>query len=314
MGILLYNLLAGCALYQRKGELMRNSGFVILLSLALVAVFLAGCSQPVTNVPTTPQPTTMAPADTVKVADSPLGSILTDANGMTLYYFITDVPSSGASTCYAAANCSRFWPIFSVDKIVVSPPLEAPDFSSITRTDGTKQTTYYGWPLYYFLNDKAPGDVKGENVLKTWYVAKPDYTVMIAWTPKLGAFLTDNTGKTLYVFNKDSAGASTCTGTCLAKWPAFNAGAVVAPSVLKAADFGAVSRADGVPQTSFMGRPLYYYSGDSGPGATSGQGFNNLWSVANITGTFPVFVTPTPSPTLTATPTVNYYGGSGGGY
>ncbi len=136
---------------------------------------------------------------------------------------------------------------------------------------------------------------------------------MIAWTPKLGAFLTDNTGKSLYVFAKDTAGTSTCTGTCLAKWPAFNAGTIVAPSVLKATDFSTVTRADGVQQTSFMGRPLYYYSGDTAPGATTCQGFNNLWSVANITGTFPAFVTPTPTatPTPSATQTLNYYGGSG---
>jgi predicted lipoprotein with Yx(FWY)xxD motif len=298
---------------------MRKNTFVILLSLAIVALLIAGCSQPQPTGTTTPLPTappvTQAPADTVRVADSSLGKILTDAKGMTLYYFITDVPSSGASTCYEAANCLKFWPIFNVDKIVVSAPLDPADFSSITRTDGTKQTTYYGWPLYYFLSDKAPGDVKGENVLKTWYVAKPDYTAMIASTPKLGAFLTDPSGKTLYFFAKDTTGTSTCTGACLAKWPAFDAGTVVAPSVLKAADFGTVTRADGVKQSSYMGRPLYYYSGDTAPGATSGQGFNNLWSVANISGAMPSFATPTPSPTPTATPTVNYYGGgSGGGY
>lgn len=94
---------------------------------------------------------------------------------MTLYYFITDVPASGTSTCYTAANCTTFWPIFSVDSIVVSPPLKPADFSSISRTDGKKQTTYLGWPLYYFQKDTKPGDIKGENVLKTWYVAKPDY-------------------------------------------------------------------------------------------------------------------------------------------
>ncbi len=116
---------------------MRNTAFVILLSCALLALFIAGCSQPVMNVPNSPQPTalptTTAPADNVRVADSTLGKILTDANGMTLYHFITDVPSSGASTCYTAANCTKFWPIFSVDKVVVSPPLNPADFSSISR-------------------------------------------------------------------------------------------------------------------------------------------------------------------------------------
>jgi predicted lipoprotein with Yx(FWY)xxD motif len=245
-------------------------------------------------------------------ASSSLGTILTDAKGMTLYYFITDIPASGASTCYAAANCSKFWPIFSVENVVVSPPLNAAAFASITRTDGTKQTTYNGWPLYYFLKDTKPGDVTGENVLKTWYVAKPDYTMMIGSTPTLGAFLTDSSGKTLYFFTKDTSGTSACTGSCLSLWPAFDGGSVVAPSVLKPSDFSTITRTDGVKQTSFMGRSLYTYSGDAKPGDVNGQGFNKLWYVANISGKVPavtIVPTTTPSTVRTTSPA-----GGGGGY
>lgn len=39
--------------------------------------------------------------------------------------------------------------------------------------------------------------------------------------PKLGTFLVDAKGMTLYVYGKDTAGASTCTGQCLANWPAL---------------------------------------------------------------------------------------------
>ena len=46
-------------------------------------------------------------------------------------------------------------------------------------------------------------------------------------------------------------------------------------------------------QTAFMGRPLYYFSDDAKPGDVKGQGFNDVWYVANITGTIPV-VTPQP--------------------
>ena len=119
---------------------------------------------------------------------------------------------------------------------------------------------------------------------------------MIAWTPSLGAFLTDSSGKTLYFFPQDPAETSICTDTCLARWPAFDAGTVVAPSVLSAGDFDIVSRADGIRQSSYKGRPLYYYSGDLQPGVTTGQGFNNIWSVAAISGE-PVSVIPTPAPT-----------------
>jgi predicted lipoprotein with Yx(FWY)xxD motif len=297
---------------------MRKTTLVILISLALISILMAGCTQS-QPAQTTPQPTSIAPADTVKVADSPLGKILTDANGMTLYYFINDVPSAGTSACTGAANCSTTWPAFSVDTIAVSSPLDPADFSSITRADGTKQTTYYNWPIYRFSKDTKPGDVNGENVIKRWYVAKPDYTVMIASTPALGAFLTDPSGKTLYFFSKDTTGTSSCTGTCLANWPAFNAGAVVAPSVLKVSDFGTVTRADGTKQSSYMGRPLYYFSGDKSPGTTGGQGFINSWAVANISGVMPVLATPTPTPRPTTIATLSPYGGGmsssgGGGY
>ncbi len=246
--------------------------------------------------------------------DTTLGMVLTDTKGMTLYFFITDIPASGASTCYAAANCTHFWPIFNTDTIRVSPPLASADFSSITRTDGTKQTTYRGWPLYYFLNDKVPGDVRGENVLKTWYVAKQDYTVMIASTPQAGAFLTDQLGRTLYTFNQDSTGTSTCSGTCIATWPAFSANTIVAPSVLKPSDFTPVTRADGAKQWAFMGKPLYYYTGDSGPGMTNGQGFINKWYVANVTGFLPAAPATVPITQQTTIPAMNYGSGGGGGY
>lgn len=123
---------------------------------------------------------------------------------------------------------------------------------------------------------------------------------MIAGSPALGGFLSDRTGKTLYIFTKDTSGSSTCTGTCLAKWPAFDGGSIIAPSVLKSSDFSTVTRADGVKQTSFMGRPLYYYSGDSKPGDTTGQAFNSIWYVANVSGITPA-VTTTPATTIPTT-------------
>ncbi len=208
---------------------MRKDVFIILLSLALVAIFMAGCTQSSPVVQTTPTPTapptTVAPADTVKVSTSSLGTIMTDAQGMTLYYFTNDVASSGTSACTGALNCSTTWPAFSVDTVAVSSPLLDPaDFSSITRADGQKQTTWYGWPLYHFSKDAQPGDVNGENFIKKWYVLKiPEYTAMIKSTPTLGSFLVDTSGKTLYFFNKDTTGTSVCTGTCVANWPAFDA-------------------------------------------------------------------------------------------
>jgi len=281
---------------------------LLILCLAVISVLLlTGCTQtPVpqpTPTATTTVPATQAP-DTVKTVGTTLGRILADADGMTLYYFANDIPASGASTCYG--QCEVAWPIFSVDTVTVSSPLLASDFSSITRNDGTKQTTYRGWPLYYWQADTKPGDVNGENVNKIWFVVKPDETVMIANRGTAGMFLTDTFGKTLYYFTTDASGASACTNACLARWPAFNADTISAPSVLRPADFTKVTRADGVKQTAYMNRPLYYFVNDTKPGDILGQGFNNVWYVANISGSVPV---------VTAVPTTNSgSGGGGGGY
>ena len=204
--------------------MMKNTTLVILLLVIISASFIAGCTQQLpgqqTPQPTTP-PTTVKPADTVKTANSSLGTILVDSQGKTLYYFANDIPASGASSCNG--QCAVVWPVFSTGTVTVSSPLDPADFGAITRNDGTKQTTYYGWPLYYYQGDTKTGDVNGENVLDTWFVIKPDEKVLIAHSKDLGFYLTDTSGKTLYFFTKDTPGASTCTGTCLGLWPAFSA-------------------------------------------------------------------------------------------
>ncbi len=290
---------------------MKNTTLVLLLLFVISTIFIAGCTQQ-QQVQPTPQPTTVKPADTIGTASSPLGTILVDSQGKTLYYFANDISSSGTSAC--TGQCAVVWPVFSADTIRVSSPLDPADFASITRADGTKQTTYYGWPLYYYQADTKPGDVNGENVLKIWFVIKPDESVLIAHRTDLGLYLTDGSGKTLYYFAKDTTGQSTCTGACLAKWPAFSADPVTSPSVLKPADFSSLSRTDGVKQTAYMGRPLYYFTDDAKPGDVKGQGFNNLWYVANVSGIIPVVTTPaTTIPTTTQT-TSPSSGGYGGGY
>jgi len=281
-----------------------KSRFTLMVFLVLTAALLiAGCTQNTAPAQAIQQltPSAAQTPDTIRVATSPLGNILMDAQGKNLYYFALDVPASGASSC--TGSCAGIWPIFYSNTITVSPPLMASDFSSFVRADGMNQTTYRGWPLYYFQGDSYPGDVYGENVNKDWFVVKPDETVMIAQRDTLGLFLTDRMGNTLYYFAKDTSGTSACTGACLEKWPAFSAGPISAPSVLDPADFSSLTRADGMNQTTFIGRPLYYFANDTKPGDTNGEGFNNLWYVANITGTVPV--TPTPVPTQSMMP----YGG-----
>lgn len=305
--------------FSQKGDFMKTTTLLILLLVTTSVILVAGCTQqqaqPTSQSTSQVIPaTTVQPADTIRVADTTLGKILVDAQGRTLYYFANDISAGGASAC--SGQCAIVWPVFSTDTIKVSSPLDPADFSSVTRTDGSRQTTYYGWPLYYYQADTKPGDVKGENVLNVWFVVKPDESVLIAHKAALGSYLTDGSGKTLYYFAKDTPGTSACAGTCLAKWPAFSADPISAPSVLKPADFSSTQRTDGIKQTAFMGRQLYYFADDTKPGDTNGQGFNNLWYVANVSGIVPVVTTPPPTTMPTTQPTIDYgsYSGGGGGY
>lgn len=108
--------------------------------------------------------TAVAAAD-VKTGDSASGPVLTDANGMTLYIFDND--KDGTSNCYD--GCAKNW-----------PPLPAAegsaaegDFGITERTDGSKQWTYKGMPLYTWVKDAKPGDITGDGVNGVWHIAKP---------------------------------------------------------------------------------------------------------------------------------------------
>jgi predicted lipoprotein with Yx(FWY)xxD motif len=106
----------------------------------------------------------------VNVKDSPeLGKHLVDAKGMTLYWFAKD--KAGESAC--AGDCVAKWPLYYRDKVAAGQGLKAEDFATITRADGAKQTTYRGFPLYYFTPDKAAGEAKGQKMGNVWFVIDP---------------------------------------------------------------------------------------------------------------------------------------------
>jgi predicted lipoprotein with Yx(FWY)xxD motif/plastocyanin len=106
-----------------------------------------------------------------------LGPFLTDAAGNTLYLFTKDEP--GKSNCYD--DCVAKWPVFYADEGVTLPEGAAGELGEITRDDGTEQTTYNGWPLYYWINDEAPGDTTGQGVGDVWFVVEvSDTTTPVA--------------------------------------------------------------------------------------------------------------------------------------
>ncbi|KJS28948.1 MAG: hypothetical protein VR64_22085 [Desulfatitalea sp. BRH_c12] len=98
-----------------------------------------------------------------------VGQYLTDAKGMTLYWFKMD--SSGQSACNG--ECLEKWPAYFSHGVAAPKGVDPNDFTTITRTDGKKQTAFRGFPLYYFFKDDAPGDTFGQGVKDVWYVIDP---------------------------------------------------------------------------------------------------------------------------------------------
>lgn len=99
-----------------------------------------------------------------------LGKYLTDAKGKTLYSFKKDSP--GKSAC--AGPCVEKWPLYYRETVMGDKELKTGDFGTITREDGKKQTTFRGYPLYYWMNDKQAGDTTGQGVNDVWFVVNPD--------------------------------------------------------------------------------------------------------------------------------------------
>lgn len=98
-----------------------------------------------------------------------VGKYLTDGKGMTLYTFAKDTPGKSACT----GPCLQKWPALAPSAAKPQAGLDAKAFGKITREDGAEQMTYAGYPLYYFVNDKAPGDTTGQGVNDVWHVVDP---------------------------------------------------------------------------------------------------------------------------------------------
>ncbi len=214
--------------------------------------------------------------------DARLGGHLVDGSGRSLYYFAKDVPAGGTQAAVSNCNagCLPIWPIFNADS-VVALGINAMDVGQITRSDGSKQTTYKGFPLYYYAGDTAAGDTKGEGVNGIWYVVhEPSYSIaLLSKASEAATYLTDGAGRALYTFARDTVGTPTtppvtaCTSAqCMTNWPIFLTDQVTVPSDLVAADFTVYTRADGMRQSAYRGHPLYYYVGDTAPGETNGRG------------------------------------------
>jgi predicted lipoprotein with Yx(FWY)xxD motif len=276
------------------------------VAMLFVASVITSCSKDDNDGGSTPPPT---PKKTVQVTtNTTFGKVLTDSTGKTLYFFSND--AQGTPTC--KDGCAAIWPVFylDVDKLTVDTSLDKADFTTVTRPDGSKQTAYKGWPLYYYANDAAAGDTKGDNVGNIWFVAKPDYTVMVAnfqlhgndgnnyvldntGAVNLGTgaskYLVDDRGHTLYKFANDKSGKNNFTNTDEthnAIWPIYEVSEVKnVPTGFAKTDF-AIITVLGKKQITYKGWPLYYFGTDAKVmGANKGVSVPspNAWPVVYTT-------------------------------
>src|SRR6478672_8093707 len=104
----------------------------------------------------------------------------------------------------------------------------------------------------------------------------------------VGTYLTDGSGRTLYLFVADTGGKSACSTTCAKYWPPLTTtGSPNAAGTAKAAMLSTITRADGSKQVTYSGHPLYYFAGDAAAGDLKGQGVNGFgakWWVVSPAG------------------------------
>ena len=115
-------------------------------------------------------PAPPAPKTAVQIRSTPLGKILVDAKGRTLYLFEADKPNM--SNCSGA--CLSIWPaLTSHGNPNAAGGALAAKVGTISASGGARQVTYNGHPLYYYAGDQKAGDTTGQGLNQfgaAWYV------------------------------------------------------------------------------------------------------------------------------------------------
>jgi predicted lipoprotein with Yx(FWY)xxD motif len=147
---------------------MKRSHHTVFVLLLAAVTLLSGCAREgAENQEATTLPIglkwTIAPNNHLV-----LGDIFTDNKGMTLYTYAKD--GEGKSNCQG--QCAVNWPPLAIDGNPI-PPEDLPiTLGVILREDGRRQVTLDGKPLYYYIEDKNPGDAKGQGNNNEWFAAE----------------------------------------------------------------------------------------------------------------------------------------------
>ncbi|OXB20740.1 hypothetical protein B0A80_18080 [Flavobacterium tructae] len=282
---------------------MKSKPFKLAFTALVAILFLAGCSNDKDNTTVTPE----AKKEIALSTSTTLGSYLSDKDGKSLYFFATD--AKGQASC--TGGCEAVWPPFYVDNLTaekLSSGLTLTDFTTITTISGKKQLTYKGWPLYYYApsingtnTPETAGQTTGDGVGGVWFIAKPDYSIMLVRSQLLGhdgknyksdytvgdgltTYFTDAKGLTLYTFKNDNFKKNNFTKADFsnnAVWPIYETDKIVVPSTLDKSKFSVIT-VFGKSQLVYNGWPLYYFGQDANVrGANKGISFPSpaVWPV-----------------------------------
>ncbi|SDY96397.1 hypothetical protein [Bacillus sp. 166amftsu] len=127
----------------------------------------------------------------------------------------------------------------------------------------------------------------GENVSEVNSNKNESPSLQLLENDKVGKYLADSNGKTLYYFAKDTSKVSNCSGDCVKLWPPFVAKDFEVPKGFDRKDFATIIREDTKEQqVTYKGYPLYYFANDKSKGDINGQGVKDIWFVLNGETTF----------------------------
>src|SRR5665811_752660 len=160
----------------RERNVNRISTLGAIGALAIAGGALAGCgggsatgaTVQSSAVTTVQGATKSAPSLTIATYKTPEdGTLISGANNRTLYVLTADEKSSSAheklSTCYG--GCAAVWPpVLASGTPAVAGKANASLLGLTTRRDGTKQVTYNGLPLYYYVADAKAGQATGNHL------------------------------------------------------------------------------------------------------------------------------------------------------
>jgi predicted lipoprotein with Yx(FWY)xxD motif len=124
-----------------------------------------------------------AETDAFSTHTSTVGNVLVTNVGRTLYFYQPDTPAAGGAAAISACTgtCLTHWPLYYGNPVTVAAGLSASDFGSFDRGGGVMQSTFHGWPVYMYDDDKVAGDAKGDMEKNTmgkvvWYAVKIPFT------------------------------------------------------------------------------------------------------------------------------------------